>query len=314
MSKALRTSAPLWGIAIATIVIKKLGEYLDPPSEAGAFTVERLLLISSVYWINLKRLVWPTELAVFYAPVSPTGVRDTAVLCGAAAIVGTLAVLWFVRRQKLLLFGLIWFGIALAPASQVMVHHIHRADRFFYLALPGLALAAGAGLTRLLDASVHRLVKAAGLLAAVSILAMLGGLSAVQVRTWQDAVSIWQNCVRVTPRNARFRVALADRLAERGQSRRAIEELETVLRMEPRNGTATAKLAWLLVSSETELRDAARGSRWRRRRSVGIRPCFAPWPLSAASWGSIVPKSASTRKRWLTMNRLWRSTPAISPH
>lgn len=257
--RTLRTSAPLWGIAIATIVIKKLGEYLDPPSEVGAFTVDRLLLIAGVYGINLQRLFWPTNLAIFYTPLSPESWRDSAVVLGTAAVVGTLVLLWWVRRQSLLLFGLIWFGIALAPASQIMVHHIHRADRFFYLALPGIALAAAYGLRHWCAAAVSRWVQAGGMLTAAGVLVLLAAQSAAQVRTWQDSITIWQNCVRVAPQNTRFRIALADRLAERGQNRRAIEELETVLRMEPRNNAARAKLAWLLVSSDEELRDTARG-------------------------------------------------------
>ena len=65
------------------------------------------------------------------------------------------------RRRTLIVFGLLWFGLALGPTSQIIPHHVDRADRFLYLPLVGLALAAAMGLRPLLNALKHQAAAAA---------------------------------------------------------------------------------------------------------------------------------------------------------
>ncbi|MBC8424857.1 hypothetical protein H8E07_12105, partial [bacterium] len=65
--KVLGSTAPLWGIAVATIVIKKLGG-LDTATGAPAmFSPTWLMLVLNIFWLNLRTVVWPTELAVHFA-------------------------------------------------------------------------------------------------------------------------------------------------------------------------------------------------------------------------------------------------------
>jgi tetratricopeptide (TPR) repeat protein len=88
---------------------------------------------------------------------------------------------------------------------------------------------------------------------------LLAYRSSEQVRTWHNAISIWENCVRVTPLDEHFRYALAERLAARGDQRRAIQEYDTLLAMQPDFSKAAIKLAWLLVScDDRKLRDTQR--------------------------------------------------------
>jgi protein O-mannosyl-transferase len=260
--RILAGTAALWGIGVATVIIKKLGEFRDPPSEVGAWSIERLLLILNAYWSNLKTLVWPTELAVFYDPLAPQGFCDIQVALGALAVVLTLTVLWVLRRQKLVLLGLIWFLIALTPGSQVIVHHIHRADRFLYLPLVGLALAVAMGLRCLESRIRHPVVLTATTVVGVLVFVLLGTLSAAQVRTWRNDAAMWENCVKVNPDNVRYRVSLADCLASRGEFGRAIEQYEHVLRLVPEHEPAIGRLAWLLASApDGSLRDQDRAVR-----------------------------------------------------
>ena len=100
------------------------------------------------------------------------------------------------------LFGLIWFVFALGPVSQIIPHHIHRADRFLYLPLAGLAVAVAMTLRAALDA-LNRPSRSAGMRGmGILGLLLLAAVSAGQVRTWQNGVLVWENCVRVDPNNA----------------------------------------------------------------------------------------------------------------
>ncbi|NLS93812.1 MAG: tetratricopeptide repeat protein [Planctomycetaceae bacterium] len=272
--RILSGTAALWVIGISTFAIKKIGEYRDPPGELGAFSLERLSLVLNAYRLNIKSLVWPTDLAVFYDPLAPKGFGDTDVVLGGLAVVLSCAVLWAFRRQKAVLLGLFWFGLALGPSSQFLVHHIHRADRFLYLPLSGLAVAIAMGLRALGSTLRSREIVSAIMVAGALGLILLGRLSAAQVSTWKDAASMWENCVRVNPDNARFRISLADSLASGGQFRRAVEQYEHVLKLVPDHQRALIKLAWLLVSCADEsVRDQDRAV-WLVERAFERNPIF----------------------------------------
>ncbi len=260
--RILTGTAALWIIAIATIVLKKVGEFNDPPNQAGAFSAERLCVLFNVFWLNVKSLVWPSDLAVFYPEIAPQGFGDPAVILGAMAFTAALVLLWLLRRQKLIVLGLVWFAVGLGPSSQIMIHHIHRADRFLYLPLAGLAIAMAMSLRVPANAAARSWAKAGIVLLGISLLFVLGKRSASQVWTWHDDISMWETCVKLDPGNVRFRCELADRLRLSGHHRQALREYEHLLQSDPHNGKVAVKLAWLLVTSdETEIRDPDRAIR-----------------------------------------------------
>lgn len=149
LGKTLRGTAALWMIALAAFVLKKIGDPALPLGESGLFSIQRLMLVLNVYWLNLRTIVWPTELAFLRAPLSPVTFLERGVLLGGAAVVLTGGLAWRLRSHRPLLFGLVWFGLALLPTAQILPHHIHRADRYLYLPLVGLAIAAAMVLLRL---------------------------------------------------------------------------------------------------------------------------------------------------------------------
>jgi tetratricopeptide (TPR) repeat protein len=99
---------------------------------------------------------------------------------------------------------------------------------------------------------------------------LLGAASAVQVRTWKDAVSMWRNCMRVDPGNGLVRCFLAESLARRGESRQAKEQYEIAIALSAEDtrelpadsARAMSHLAWLLATCEDQsLRDYDRAIR-----------------------------------------------------
>jgi tetratricopeptide (TPR) repeat protein len=248
-------TAPLWGMAMITIVIKKLGKGHHTEVIAKAFSPEWLMTIFKLYWTNLKAIFWPRDLALTYEWTRPASFLDVEVILGATGVALTLLALWMLRRQPLALFGLLWFGIALAPTSQVMPHYVARADRFLYLPLAGLAIAAGAGagaLSRILD---RRGVIAAALVVSVSILSLLGLQAGRQVRTWRSGIAVWENCLRVSANNHLAHRCLADELAQMGQLDEAISHYKAALWLDFENEMALSNYARVLVTCDPERRD-----------------------------------------------------------
>ena len=252
-------TAGLWIIALVTISIKSPGSDAVLAREVATFSAHRVMLVLNAYWLNIRSIFRPTELALAYPRLAPGSFLQPEVMLGGTALCVTCGLLWSLRRRGLILFAVVWFGIALGPAAQVMSHHIHRADRFLYLPLVGLALALGLGLRSLANLVNGRCTKALLVVVAVVCLFVLVTLSTRQVRYWQDSVSLWRHSVAVAPDSPDARRALADCLAEQGQLDLAIGHYETALRLEPDFIDVMRNLAFYLVTcSDHRLRDDER--------------------------------------------------------
>jgi len=238
----------LWVIGAATIVIKKLGPVGPVPPMEEAFTVEWLLSVPKVYWLNVRALIWPTRLALSYFWFSPETVLNVEVILGLILIVVTCLVLWLRRRQKLVLFGLVWFGLALGPTSQIIPHHVGWADRFLYLPLAGLVVAVAMGLSRLGNAVKRKLAASAVVAVEAAALLLLGWLASVQVHTWRSSIAVWENCLRVAPYNHLAHLRLADELARAGQFDRAFSHYKRALWLNTEDPKAMSNFARMLVS------------------------------------------------------------------
>ena len=263
--KIFRGTFALWVIGAATIAIKlshKATWSLSPfnlkviEGESGMISTERLMLIPNLYWLNLKTLVWPTNLTVHRMPLRPDGPLDAGVILGAIAIVLTCVLLWALRRRKLVLLGLVWFGLALAPVSQIMPHHMHQADRFLYLPMVGLAVAIGIGLRPLGNALKGRGQLAGVLAVGIACLFLLVKFSAVQVQTWRDRLSMWEHCVSLQPDNAVAHDALGFILRERGEFGRAMYHYDRAMELDEDDPEALSALALHYATCEDDqLRD-----------------------------------------------------------
>ena len=251
LRRLLRVTGTLWVISLVTVFIKVLGtDSRVLTAEAESVLAMRAMRVVQLYWQNLRTLVWPEDLAVFHQNHPPTSFLDHEVMLGIVAVAISLVILWGLRRRWFVLFGLLWFVIALLPSSQIVTHHVVRADRFLYLPLVGLALALAGGAGSLGYLSTGRRAKAAVIAAGVVIVLALGTRSAVHLRTWKDAVSMWENCLRWYPTCGVAHVGLADNLARRGDCRRALEHYETAMAIYPDSAQILNKMAQFLIEFE----------------------------------------------------------------
>ncbi|NQT17345.1 MAG: hypothetical protein HQ582_31615, partial [Planctomycetes bacterium] len=254
--RILYGTATLWIIGAATIVVKRAGEVTGVVGQPDLLSADRLMLVANVYWLNLQTLLCPTRLGFGYPMVAPESFLDAEVLLGLIAIGLTLVALWTFRRRTGVLFGLLWFTVALAPSSQVMAHHIHRADRFLYLPLAGLVLALTVGWGPLAS-RLRRPAAAVGALAlGAVVLIALETLATSQVWTWKNEITACENSLELDPTSPEARCALADRLVVHGQYRRAAETYREAMRRHPDDARIQSNYAWLLATcDDREVRD-----------------------------------------------------------
>jgi protein O-mannosyl-transferase len=145
-----------------------------------------------------------------------------AVLVGVAFL--TAIVLAARRGQGLLAFGLGWFVVALGPVSNLLPVPVPAAERFLYLPLAGVALAAAAGAGRLSE----RLTPAQGRRAALAVAAVLVVFALLVHRrhdAWRDDQTLWQETLRRNPRSCGAHSAVGGNLLTRGIAASAPELL-----------------------------------------------------------------------------------------
>lgn len=258
----------LWLISGASIVIKKLGTAADMADVPGLFSVEWMMFVPKMYWHNVKAVFWPVDLAVHYEYPFPKNPLDADVWLGVLAVGLTAFAVWLTRRRIMLCFGLLWFVLALAPTSQLMPHHVARADRFLYLPLIGLTVALAYGLKWLGDIARNRQTGAVMSAAGVLVLLTLAALSSRQMPTWRDSLSLWQHCLKVDPSNSGAHASLAKNLTKQGQFEQAFEHFELSLEAQPGAFHVMGEYAWALA-----VRGDPRHGDFRRALQLAERAC-----------------------------------------
>jgi tetratricopeptide (TPR) repeat protein len=99
----------------------------------------------------------------------------------------------------------------------------------------------------------------------VIILATAGWRTSLQLQTWQNSYTMWENCLRVSPINPLARRAMAEILSNRGRFDLAIPHYHMALRVEPDNVDTLQSFSVRLATSEGDLRDCTLAIRLARR-------------------------------------------------
>jgi tetratricopeptide (TPR) repeat protein len=236
IGRLLAGNAVLWPIAAGAVVLKLIGDAGPPGPQytgaSGPTAALRLPFVADIFRQNLMSLIWPDGLTLFYPRDVPASIFSAGPLVGLVMIAGAAGLLWLLRRERTALFGIAWFLLALAPTSQVIPHHIFRADRFLYLPLAGLAVAAGGGLAHLAARGRWmRIASAAG----VIVVAALAMISLRQVPLWRDGLTLFASCVERAPGSASAHACLYELLKVQGRYSEAVDHLVAAVRLEPAN-------------------------------------------------------------------------------
>ena len=178
---------------------------------------------------------WPASLASFY-PHPGTLRPDVAILPFAAAVVALAAVTaWTVRervRRPWLAWGWFWYLGTLFPViGFVQVGGQAMADRYTYVPLIGLFVAAAWGLAEL--AGRWRVPRVALALSVSAAIAASAAVAWRQVGFWRDSVTLHQRSLAVTERNWKAWQGLCDALLDLGRLPEAVPACEEAIRILP---------------------------------------------------------------------------------
>jgi len=249
------------------------------------------------YLRYLGKLIWPSDLSVYYPFPGPIGSGMwplwLLLLAAYVLVCGTLAAIYYSRhrRYRYVTVGWFWYLGTLVPVIGLVVQTGGQAmaDRYMYVPMIGLLIAAvwaGADLIR------HRRAMAA---AVVVLLIALGASSWRQVQCWHDSTTLLTHSIEATGgdwmthyclgceckkqgrlgealrqfrRAARFNpinidsaIAIGSVLLDLGQSEAAVAQFEYALSLKP--GNAEANIAMAVALSRCNRIDEAR--RYARR-------------------------------------------------
>jgi hypothetical protein len=255
---------------VVTLAAQRSGGALWASAEVAL--VDRLANALVSLWCYLGKTLWPVDLSVLYShPYIPeTGGTPWLVwqlVAAAAAFVVVSAVIFWLRSRTHLVFGWLWYLVALVPViGIVQVGAQGMADRYAYVPLIGIFVAVVWGIGD--ELRRHAAPGAAVVLSLCSIL-LFSFFSWRQVGVWRDSVSLFEHALARTPGNWIAHAHLGDAYLEAPLPARtdvevAVRHYERVIAIRPDHQSARASLATLLVQlgrtaqAEAHLKEVAR--------------------------------------------------------
>ena len=203
-ARALRTSIPAFALLIALFMLVEL-----MPIDAQSYgSGSRWLYLVTSSW------VWVRYVGLYFLPVGLTADTDLAIftrfdpriLAGVALLAASLAAAWIASRSgewRPVAFGILWFWIAIAPTSTIVVLAEVTNDHRYFIGFVGLNLAVLWTIATLLARSPsHPLTRLAPYLAVTVLLAHAVGTH-FRNRAWRNDETLWADVAEKSPKNGR---------------------------------------------------------------------------------------------------------------
>jgi Flp pilus assembly protein TadD len=151
------------------------------------------------YGEYIWKMVWPVDLAVFYPYTGMPSAWKIVMAVLFLAVVSAL-VIRYARRCPFLPVGWLWYLGTLVPViGIVQVGSQSLADRYTYLPLVGLFIAAAAGTNAIVERRPEW--RSPLIVFFIVVLSWYGFLARAQVVTWKDSIMLFEHAIRVTEVN-----------------------------------------------------------------------------------------------------------------
>jgi protein O-mannosyl-transferase len=236
---------------LALVIVSAIVTYVGQSRANAVMTLEtfpllpRLEHVAISYVAYLSMTVWPAGLAVYYPhPTNDYGGLGVShwhalasILLLAAITAGTILAR---RRSPYLLAGWLWYLGTLVPVIGLVQVGTHAyADRFTYFPQIGILLGVCWG-----AADLGRAWPRFTLAAAVSVAALLIGVSREQLDVWHDSESLWDHDLQVANASP---VAMSNLLLLPGKHEKATQLLREACRRNPNYAEPRTQLGELLL-------------------------------------------------------------------
>lgn len=240
---------PFFALAVACSVITFFAQREDGavrPLEE--FSVSFRLANAVVSYAQyIRKVIWPSDLAVFYPFPSAWPV---AWVVGAGLLLFGIsaAAIYFVGRKPYLFVGWCWFLGTLVPViGLVQVGEQAMADRYSYVPLIGLFVAAVWGGFDLVERKGKNPRIALAVAGGAVVVVACAVLTALQVRHWKNTETLFLHAIRVTKDNYLAMNHLSTDLILQDRIQEAEKYLVEAVRLRPRFHDAQLSLGNVLA-------------------------------------------------------------------
>jgi len=215
--------------SVLTYAVQRISGAVTP---LEAFPLEIRVANALVSYVSyIKKLIWPSRLAVLYPH---PGMWPLWQVAGAGVLLACMSALVIraARKRPYLLVGWLWYLGTLVPViGLVQVGSQALADRYTYVPLVGLFIMVAWGVPGLLGQWRHRRLALA--LSGVILLSMLTIITRGQLEHWRNDTRLYEQALRVTTGNYIVHNNLAVVLLRQGKAQEAIAHFEEALRIKP---------------------------------------------------------------------------------
>jgi tetratricopeptide (TPR) repeat protein len=215
--------------SVVLLVVQERGGGLAVGKSLPLFVRVETALIS--YCRYLGNLFWPMDLAAYYPHPEHWPLGQALLATG--LILGISVLVWApLRRYPYLLMGWLWYCGTLVPVSQVIQTGAHAmADRSTYLPSLGVLILATWGGYELTRGWRYQAV--AWSVAGGAAIVLCVALTRQQIGYWKDGETLFRHALAVTENNAIARAALGAALDSKGQIDEAISQFQESVRLKP---------------------------------------------------------------------------------
>ncbi len=233
------------GFAVVTLVShgQSSGQsYVKPDLTAAGL----LLVPAHNIAFYLYKILVPLALYPIYPYPQPVAATNPPYLAGLVVTALVIALLiWSWRRSRPLAAGLAFFLLALAPVlGTVPFTHSIAGDRFAYLPMVGLLLAAAARLAPVL-AQPRRMLLV--FIACFAVAGAFGLKTKLHCRVWLNSVTLWQHALAGFPDSAFAHATMGDALVRTDRLEEALSHLRRAVELDPQSALARYNLAVALA-------------------------------------------------------------------
>ena len=245
----VREKVPLFVLSIASSVVTFIvqqGAGAMKPAESFGLNIRISNAIVS-YMGYIFKMIYPIGLAPLYPHPGGNLPRWQPIVFFVILAVTSAGIIYMHRRY--LIAGWLWYlGMLVPVIGLVQVGQQAMADRYSYLPSIGIFIMVGWGANELLERWRYRKI-GLGISAAV-VLAALLICTRIQVRYWQNNLTLFRHTIEVTSNNFVMHSNYGNALLEEGVLEQAIENYNEALRVKPNYAAAVNNLAWILATTE----------------------------------------------------------------
>ena len=184
------------------------------------------------YMRYIHKTIWPSKLAVMYPLSKAIPSKDAIVFCALLFVLITVFSIYIGRRRKYVATGWLWYVGTLVPViGLVQVGVQAMADRYMYIPMLGLTIIAAWGVKDLIGN--RPFWKAITAVSAAVVLFSAIILTRMQVRHWQNTLTLFEHALEVTRNNRIAEGAYGHALIEAGKVDEGLLHLRNAVRINP---------------------------------------------------------------------------------